>query len=104
MKRATDAAGVGGAGGRRQELPASHERRPPTVVSAFRRKETVDDWLTRYGQRGRLREWLWEPLAVAALNQSPREASAEPFVTVLAEMFGPSRVRFVAGAAAQAAA
>ena len=34
---------------------------------------------------------LWEPLAVAALNQSPQEASAEPFVRVLAEMFGPSR-------------
>jgi len=65
------------------------------VASAFRRKEqlpeTVDAWLTRYGQRGRLREWLWEPLAVAALNQSPKEASAEPFVKVLAEMFGPSR-------------
>jgi zeta-carotene desaturase len=57
----------------------------------YRRKETVDAWLTRHGQRGRLREWLWEPLAVAALNQSPKEASAEPFVKVLAEMFGPSR-------------
>ena len=54
-------------------------------------QETVDDWLTRHGQRGRLREWLWEPLAVAALNQSPREAAAGPFVRVLAEMFGPSR-------------
>jgi zeta-carotene desaturase len=69
---------------------------PDPVASAFRRKddqrnETVDEWLTRYGQRGRLREWLWEPLAVAALNQSPKEASAEPFVRVLAEMFGPSR-------------
>jgi squalene-associated FAD-dependent desaturase len=55
------------------------------------RKETVDQWLTRHGQKGRLREWLWEPLAVAALNQSPKEASAEPFVKVLAEMFGPLR-------------
>ena len=65
---------------------------PDPVASAFRRKdETVDAWLTRHGQRGRLREWLWEPLAVAALNQSPKEASAEPFVRVLAEMFGPSR-------------
>jgi squalene-associated FAD-dependent desaturase len=53
--------------------------------------ETVDAWLTRHGQRGRLREWLWEPLAVAALNQSTKEASAEAFVKVLAEMFGPSR-------------
>ena len=61
------------------------------VASAFRRKETVDAWLTRHGQRGRLREWLWEPLAVAALNQAPGEAAAEPFVRVLAEMFGPLR-------------
>ena len=63
------------------------------VASAFRRKdeETVDAWLTRHGQRGRLREWLWEPLAVAALNQSPEEAAAGPFVRVLAEMFGAAR-------------
>ena len=67
------------------------------VASAFRRKdkertdETVDAWLTRHGQSGRLREWLWEPLAVAALNQSPAEAAAAPFVRVLAEMFGPNR-------------
>jgi squalene-associated FAD-dependent desaturase len=53
--------------------------------------ETVADWLTRHGQRGRLREWLWEPLAVAALNQAPEEAAAAPFVRVLAEMFGPNR-------------
>src|SRR5260221_431220 len=62
------------------------------VASAFRRKEeTVEGWLTRHGQRGRLRAWLWEPLAVAALNQSPVEAPAGPFVNVLAEMFRPSR-------------
>ena len=62
-----------------------------SVASAFRRNETVDAWLTRHGQRGRLREWLWEPLAVAALNQAPGEAAAGPFVKVLAEMFGPLR-------------
>jgi hydroxysqualene dehydroxylase len=50
---------------------------------------TVADWLTRHGQAGRLREWLWEPLAVAALNQSPGEAAASHFVRVLALMFGP---------------
>jgi uncharacterized protein with NAD-binding domain and iron-sulfur cluster len=55
-------------------------------------EETVAAWLTRHGQRGRLRDWLWEPLAIAALNQSPEEAAAEPFVRVLAEMFGPNRV------------
>jgi predicted NAD/FAD-dependent oxidoreductase len=32
---------------------------------------------------------LWEPLAVAALNQSPAVAAASPFVRVLAQMFGP---------------
>ena len=50
---------------------------------------TVSEWLAAHGQRARLREWLWEPLAVAALNQSPDVASAAPFVRVLAEMFGP---------------
>ena len=53
--------------------------------------ETVDEWLTRHGQRGRLREWLWEPLAVAALNQAPSEAAAGPFVEVLGRMFGRAR-------------
>jgi zeta-carotene desaturase len=32
---------------------------------------------------------LWEPLALAALNQSIDEAAAPPFARVLAEMFGP---------------
>ena len=50
---------------------------------------TVEEWLTRHGQRGRLRDWLWEPLAVAALNQSPAEAAPGPFITVLGLMFGP---------------
>jgi predicted NAD/FAD-dependent oxidoreductase len=34
---------------------------------------------------------LWEPLALAALNQSPREAGAPAFVRVLGRMFGPDR-------------
>jgi squalene-associated FAD-dependent desaturase len=50
---------------------------------------TVSAWLSRYRQTGRLREWLWEPLAIAALNQSPEAAAAAPFVRVLAHMFGP---------------
>ncbi|HWK09348.1 MAG TPA: hydroxysqualene dehydroxylase HpnE [Vicinamibacterales bacterium] len=53
-----------------------------------RSEATVSDWLTQYGQRGRIREWLWEPLAVAALNQSPDEASAAAFIAVLAGLFG----------------
>ncbi len=50
---------------------------------------TVSEWLDAHGQRRKLRAWLWEPLAVAALNQSPAVASAAPFVRVLADMFGP---------------
>jgi squalene-associated FAD-dependent desaturase len=50
---------------------------------------TVSQWLRRHGQSATLIEWLWEPLAVAALNQSIDEAAAAPFVRVLAEMFGP---------------
>ena len=50
---------------------------------------TVTDWLIAHGQRETLRAWLWEPLAVAALNQSPDAAAASPFLRVLAEMFGP---------------
>jgi squalene-associated FAD-dependent desaturase len=50
---------------------------------------TVSQWLEQSGQRGRLREWLWDPLAVAALNQSPDEAAAPPFVRIVALLFGP---------------
>ena len=50
--------------------------------------ETVEEWLIHNGQTARLREMLWEPLALAALNQSIREAAAPPFVAVLARMFG----------------
>jgi squalene-associated FAD-dependent desaturase len=53
--------------------------------------ETVDGWLIRHGQTRRLRELLWEPLALAALNQPPAVAAAPPFVRVLTEMFGGGR-------------
>jgi len=52
-------------------------------------RATVAAWLRDHRQAPALVEWLWEPLAVAALNQSIDEASALPFVRVLAEMFGP---------------
>jgi len=51
--------------------------------------QTVTNWLDAYGQSPRLREWLWNPLAIAALNQSPDVAAAAPFVRVLGELFGP---------------
>jgi len=50
--------------------------------------ETVENWLIRNGQTGRLREMLWEPLALAALNQLPSHAAAPSFARVLGEMFG----------------
>ena len=50
--------------------------------------ETVENWLVRNGQSARLRELLWDPLALAALNQPPADAAAPPFARVLAEMFG----------------
>jgi squalene-associated FAD-dependent desaturase len=51
--------------------------------------ETVEAWLVRNGQTPRLCEMLWDPLALAALNQSPHQAAAPTFARVLAEMFGP---------------
>ncbi len=49
--------------------------------------ETVAAWLARLGQTPRMIEMLWEPLAVAALNQGIDGALAAPFVRVLAQMF-----------------
>jgi len=50
---------------------------------------TVSAWLAARGQTARLCDWLWNPLAIAALNQSPDVAAAAPFVRVLGELFGP---------------
>ena len=61
---------------------------PRAHVIAASPGETVENWLVRNGQTARLREMLWEPLALAALNQPPRQAAAPPFARVLAEMFG----------------
>jgi squalene-associated FAD-dependent desaturase len=59
------------------------------VIAAEPALETVHEWLTRHRQGPVLTAWLWEPLALAALNQSPHHAAAAPFVRVLAEMFAP---------------
>lgn len=66
-------------------------RRDGAVAVAGRVPEgdTVADWLAQNGQRQRLLDWLWHPLAYAALNQPPEVAAAEPFVRVLGELFGP---------------
>jgi squalene-associated FAD-dependent desaturase len=49
---------------------------------------TVRTWLERHGQSSRACELLWEPLAVAALNQPIDRAAAAPFVRVLGGIFG----------------
>ena len=59
----------------------------PTRIAASP-GETVEEWLINNGQTARIREMLWEPLALAALNQSVRVAAAPPFAAVLAQMFG----------------
>ena len=49
--------------------------------------ETVENWLVRNGQTARVREMLWDPLVLAALNQPAHLAAAPVFARVLAEMF-----------------
>lgn len=52
--------------------------------------ETVREWLQRHGQAPRLCDLFWEPLALAALNQSIDQAAARYFVVVLERMFADS--------------
>ncbi|MEO6223213.1 MAG: FAD-dependent oxidoreductase, partial [Vicinamibacterales bacterium] len=49
---------------------------------------TVVEWLRQHGQPSSLCEWLWYPLAYASLNQDPAVAAAQPYVRVVAELFG----------------
>ncbi len=73
-------------------LPVLREVKREGAAAAARRvpaDETVTAWLAAHGQSPALCRWLWAPLAVAALNQSPDTAAAAPFVRVLGEMFGP---------------
>jgi hypothetical protein len=53
--------------------------------------QTTTAWLRAHGQSDRLCTWLWNPLAIAAMNQSPDVAAAQPVVRVLGELFGPRR-------------
>jgi squalene-associated FAD-dependent desaturase len=66
---------------------ARRELRPGAAMIAASPGETVENWLIRNGQTPRLREMLWVPLALAALNQPPDLAAAPVFARVLAEMF-----------------
>jgi hydroxysqualene dehydroxylase len=50
---------------------------------------SVRQWLAKNGQAPRLCELFWEPLALAALNQSIDQAAATHFIRVLERVFGP---------------
>jgi squalene-associated FAD-dependent desaturase len=78
---------------RREARTQAHDRLTPGEPAGHRQiaaspGETVTAWLVRNGQTARVREMLWEPLALAALNQPASEAAAPVFARVLAEMFG----------------
>jgi len=66
-------------------------RRSSSALPAGHGNETVRQWLVRHGQTRRLIELLWEPLAVAALNQSIDEAAGEAFSGVVSRMFTTDR-------------
>src|SRR3954447_23774286 len=72
----------------RMAAPLKNARRElqGSSMKASSPDETVENWLIRNGQTPVLRELLWDPLALAALNQQPSEAAAPPFARVLAEM------------------
>ena len=61
---------------------------PAAVAAEAPAGQTVSEWLQAHGQSRALCDWLWHPLALAAMNQPPEVAAARPFVRVLAEMFG----------------
>lgn len=73
---------------------------PSAVAARVPPNQTVDAWLAACGQSEQLCEWLWRPLAFAALNQSPQVAAAAPFVRVVGELFGPRHDDAAVGLAA----
>lgn len=81
-------AAVAGRGARRSSADAGvpAHLRPSRAV-------TVRDWLASHGQAPRLIDVFWEPLALAALNQSIETAAADTFIEVLSRVFGPTAER-----------
>ncbi len=74
--------------------PLKLARDPSRVVASP--GETVEQWLVRHGQTERLREMLWRPLALAALNEPADRAGAAPFARVLARLFASPRASSLA--------
>lgn len=54
-------------------------------------QQTVAEWLDAAGQTGALRQHLWGPLCLAALNTTVDRASAQLFANVLRDSLGSSR-------------
>jgi squalene-associated FAD-dependent desaturase len=52
---------------------------------------TVAEWLDQAGQTGTLRQHLWEPLCLAALNIPAARASAQLFANVLRDSLGSNQ-------------
>ncbi|MBI3332909.1 MAG: FAD-dependent oxidoreductase [Candidatus Omnitrophica bacterium] len=52
--------------------------------------ESVEAWLTRMGQSPRSRRAFWDPLAIATLNEDPRQAAASGLISVLKVMLSGS--------------
>jgi hydroxysqualene dehydroxylase len=52
---------------------------------------SVAHWLDAHAQHGALRQHLWDPLCVAALNTRPEDASAQVFANVLRDTLGGNR-------------
>lgn len=75
--------------GLRRWLMAARRDGPAAAAASVSSGMTVTEWLVAHGQSDALRAWLWNPLAFAALNQSPDVAAARPFARVLGELFGP---------------
>lgn len=74
---------------RRSVLRIGSSIGPPKGGHHRKSEGTVRDWLSRNGQAPRLCELFWEPLALAALNQSIDQAEAVHFIRVLERVFGP---------------
>ncbi len=53
--------------------------------------ESVREWLTRLGQSPRVQTVLWDPIAIATLNEEPDRASADLLKEVLRRAFFGSR-------------
>lgn len=52
-------------------------------LNGARDEETAASWLARIGQAGRVMNFLWKPLCLAAMNEDPSTASARLFSKVL---------------------